>query len=333
MPGTVIATSLRLLWRILERRGVDPASLFDEIGLDPEKLSDPRARYPLNLMRHACARASELLDDPAAGLIAAEVWQPTDFHALGLAFLASSTLRTALERLVRYSAMVNDLVRYSVIDSGDRITLVCNMADGDFGEVATIEDARWVIILDSCRRAYGYSLDPLEVTFLHADPGLEIGKFYGLFRCAMQFGAPVSSMTFPAEVIDRPLPASNRELAHMHDGVLSDVIGKLQRDDIVSRTKSAIIDNLPSDDFTAEKVANSLHMSSRNLQRKLAAENTTFRALVEVIRQELARSYLTDSDSTLQDIAFLLGFSSQAAFTRAFKRWTGHTPQEYRDIA
>jgi AraC-like DNA-binding protein len=333
MSGTVIATSLRLLWRILERRGINPALLFEEIGLDPGKLSNPRARYPLNLMRLACARASELLDDRAAGLTAAEVWQPTDFHALGFAFLASSTLRTALDRLVRYSAMVNDLVMYSVDDSGDRITLVCSTQNGDFSEVATIEDARWAIVLDSCRRIYGSSFDPLDVTFLHAEPGLEIGQFYGFFRCAMQFDAPVSSMTFPAEVIDKPLPASNRELAHVHDRVLSDVIGKLRRDDIVSRTKSAIIEHLPSEDFTTEKVANALHMSSRNLQRKLAAENTTFRTLVELVRQELATSYLTDGAYTLLEIAFLLGFSSQAAFTRAFRRWTGYTPQQYRDTA
>ena len=330
MSGTVIATSLRLLWRILERRGIDPATLFKDVGLDPGQLGNPRARYPLNLMHLACARASKVLNDPAAGLTAAEVWQPTDFHALGFAFLASSTLRSALNRLVRYSTIVNDLVRYSVVDRGDQVTLLCNTQYGDSDEVATLEDARWAIVLDSCRRAYGASLDPLEVTFLHADPGPARGQFYGFFRCVMRFDAAVSSMAFPAEILDRPLPASNRDLALIHDRVLSNAVGKLQRDDIVSRTKSAIIECLPSENINIDTVADVLHMSTRSLQRKLAAENTTFRGLVEVVRHELAKSYLADGAYTLMEITFLLGFSSQAAFCRAFKRWSGRTPQELR---
>jgi len=331
MTGTVIATSVRLLWRILERRGIDPDPLFKEVGLDPAMLNNPRSRYPVDLMRLACTRASEMLDDPGAGLAAAEVWQPTDFHALGIAFLASTTLRNALDRLVRYSAMVNNLLSFSVVERVDQVILSRSTEYIDIGEPATLEDAHWAIILDMCRHAYGADLDPLEVTFLHPDPGSAMGKFYGFFRCPMRFGEPVSSMIFSAEVLDRPLPASNRELAHAQDRVLSEFVGKLQRDDIVSRTKSAISDYLPSDNFTSKVVADALHMSPRSLQRKLAAENTTFSNLVEAVRQELAESYLADGSFTLTEISYLLGFSAQPAFSRAFKRWKGLTPQEFRD--
>lgn len=330
MPGTVIATSVRLLWRILERRGIDPAPLFEEVGLDPESLSNPRARYSVSLMRLACARASEMLDDPGSGLNAAEVWQPTDFHALGFAFLASTTLRSALERLVRYSVIVNDLVSFSLAECGDQAILSCNTKYADIAEVAALEDGRWAVVLDMCRRVYGADLDPVEVTFLHPDPGAEMGKFYGFFRCAMRFGASVSSMTFSAEALDKPLPASNRELALAQDRVLREFVAKLRRDDIVSRTKSTISDYLPSENFTSEVVAKALHMSPRSLQRKLAAENTTFRKLVEAVRRELAESYLADGSFNLPEISYLLGFSSQSAFCRAFKRWTGLTPQEFR---
>jgi AraC-like DNA-binding protein len=77
-------------------------------------------------------------------------------------------------------------------------------------------------------------------------------------------------------------------------------------------------------------VAAELHMSPRSLQRKLSAENTTFRKLVEAVRQELAESYLADGNTPLMEISYLLGFSAQSAFSRAFKRWTGSTPQEFR---
>jgi AraC-like DNA-binding protein len=137
-------------------------------------------------------------------------------------------------------------------------------------------------------------------------------------------------MTFPAEVLDRPLSSANRELALAHDRVLGEFVAKLQRDDIVSRTKSAISDWLPSGDFSSEAVARALHMSPRSLQRKLAAQGTTFRKLLQAVREELAQSYLADGSLTLLEISYLLGFSEQSAFSRAFKRWTGSTPQDFR---
>ena len=100
--------------------------------------------------------------------------------------------------------------------------------------------------------------------------------------------------------------------------------------DIVSRTKSVISDNLTLGNFTSEVVAARLNLSTRNLQRKLAAEGTTYRKIVDAVRKELAESYLTDASFALSEIGYLVGFSSQAAFSRAFKRWTGLTPQEFR---
>jgi AraC-like DNA-binding protein len=74
-------------------------------------------------------------------------------------------------------------------------------------------------------------------------------------------------------------------------------------------------------------------MSPRSLQRKLANVDTTFRNLVEQVREELAKSFLTDESYNLIEITYMLGFSSQSSFTRAFKRWTGVTPQDFRDAA
>ena len=333
MSGTAIATSVRILWRMLERRGVDPTPLFKEVGLDPEKLSNPRARYPADLMRLAWTRAAELMDDPGFGLTIAEVWRPTDFHALGYAFMASITLRKALDRLVRYNAVVDNLVSFSVVERGDRVILSYSAEHSEVNEPAILEDARWAVVLDMCRQAYGMDLDPLDITFLHPEPSTDMGEFFGHFRCPMRFGEPVASMTFPVGVLDNPLPASNRELALAHDRVLTEFVGKLNRDDIVSRVKSAIIENLPSGSLTDKGVADALHMSARTLQRKLAAEDTSFRNLVEVMRRELAESYLADGNLSIIEISYLLGFSEKSSFYRAFKRWTSLTPQEFRSAA
>ena len=333
MIGTAIATAGRILWRMLENRGIDPAPLFEEAGLDASSRDNPLVRYPLKQATLVWRRASEVLDDPAFGLSIASVWKPSDFHALGCAFMASATLRDALNRLVRYNPVVYDVISYSLAERGGRAVLAYNPVHGEIDEPPILEDTRWAVVLDACRRVYGAELDPLEVTFWHPEPESGMGAFLEHFRCPLRFGETVASMSFPAEILDRRLPAANRELALSLDRTLSEYASKLQRDDIVSRTKSVISDSLPSGNYTSEVVAAELNMSPRSLQRKLAAEGTAYRKLVDSVRQELAESFLGEGSFTLEEISYLLGFSSQAAFSRAFKRWTGLTPREFRDAA
>jgi len=333
MIGTAIATAGRILWRMLERRGIDPEPLFKEAGLDPDSRDNPLVRYPIKEARLAWTRASKMLGDPAFGLTIATVWQPSDFHALGCAFMASTTLRDALNRLVRYNAVVYDVISYSLAEQDGRAILSYNPVHGKLDEPAILEDTRWAVVLDACRRVYGANLDPLEVIFWHAEPESGMDEFIEYYRCPLRFGEPIASMTFPSEVLDRPLPGSNRELALSLDRTLIDYIEKLQRDDIVSRTQSAISEYLSSGDIASEVVAGKLNIGTRSLQRKLAAEGTTYRKLLDSVRQELAESYVTDGNFSLTEISYLLGFSSQAAFSRAFKRWTGVTPREFRDAA
>jgi AraC-like DNA-binding protein len=318
---------------MLENRGIDPAPLFKDAGLDPSSRDNPLLRYPVKEATLVWRRASEILDDPTFGLTIVKLWQPSDFHALGCAFMASTTLRDALNRLVRYNPVVYDVVSYSLVERGGREILSYNPVPDELDEPAILEDTRWAVVLDACRRVYGADLDPLEVTFWHPEPESGMDAFLEYFHCPLRFSEPVASMTFSTEILDKRLPAANRELALSLDRTLRDYVSKLQHDDIVSRTKSVISDNLPSGNYTSEAVAAELHTSPRSLQRKLAAEGAAYRKLVDTVRQELAESYLGDDSFTLEEISYLLGFSSQAAFTRAFKRWTGSTPREFRSAA
>jgi len=119
MIATTLASAARPFWRLLELYKIDPAYVFREAGLDPALMGKPRERYKAERQVAAWTKAAELIDDPCFGLKIAEVWSPTDLHALGYAFLASSTLRTALERICRYVHVVNDVVGYQLGADGD----------------------------------------------------------------------------------------------------------------------------------------------------------------------------------------------------------------------
>jgi AraC-like DNA-binding protein len=110
-------------------------------------------------------------------------------------------------------------------------------------------------------------------------------------------------------------------------------LAQLDQDHIIQKVKAVIIDQLPSGNVTDETVARELYMSSRKLQRQLRNDGTTFTTLLTEIRQDLAQRYLREQHISLTEIAFLLGFSESSAFSRAFKRWMGVTPSEYRKAA
>ena len=112
MIGTSLASLSRPLWRVLERHQINPEFVFREAGLDPALMDESRSRFQAERVAYAWRKAAELITDPCFGLEVADAWFPTDFHALGYAFLASSTLRTGLNRLCRYVDVVDNAVGF-----------------------------------------------------------------------------------------------------------------------------------------------------------------------------------------------------------------------------
>jgi AraC-like DNA-binding protein len=133
--------------------------------------------------------------------------------------------------------------------------------------------------------------------------------------------------------IDTPLGGYNPEIARIHDQIIIRYLADMNKDDIVERAKGAIIKLLPSGKVTDEKVAQELFMSVRSLQRNLHQRDTTFGQLLDAVRQDLANEYVRDRSISLTEVAFILGFSEQSVFSKAFKRWTGRTPSDMRKAA
>ena len=308
MTGTVISTAYRILVRMLEQYDIDPLPLFTKAGIDPAALSKSMVRIP---WKQAVIVWKEISDkvDPGFGLSVSRAWQPSDFHSLGCAFMSSNTLRDALNRVIRFNSLVYDVVTYSLVEKDETAVLSYKANYDIHDEPAISEDTRWAIVLNACRRIYGEELNPVEVTFWHDEPSTATDKFVAYYRCPIKFGEKNACMTFSKEVLDKPLPASNHELALTLDRTLNDYISKFQQEDIIARTKSVISEMLPSGQINSEMVADALHMSPRSLQRRLAGVDTTFRYLVEQVRQELAKSYLADKTYSMIEITYMCQFA------------------------
>jgi len=134
------------------------------------------------------------------------------------------------------------------------------------------------------------------------------------------------------EEVDKRLTGSNDQLAKLNEHIVVKYLAHREKADILNRAKAAIIDNLGSGNVNETSVAESLHMTPRNMHRKLQKEDSSFKILLTETRRELAQQYIQDRSKTLTEISFLLGFSEVSSFSRAYKGWTGQPPSEARQI-
>ena len=333
MPSATVLTSWsRAVRRALDRSGCDSAALFAAAGLDIAALDDPNARYPLAGTTRLWQLATEATGNPCFGLaVASEVTQTT-FHALGYSLSASTTLQQAFERIVRYFRLVTDAVELELTHQADGYHFVIRPRPGPELPAHEAVDAFVALFVRFCRAMLGREFSPLRVRLARPAPPAE-GRagFDALFRAPLEFGCTETALWFAAPAFERRLEGANPELARLNDEVALRYLARFDRDNLNARLRAALIEQLPLGEPSAAKLAAQLHVSLRSLQRRLAEEGTSYEDLLTATRRELALSHLADTRYSLSEVAYLLGFADASSFSRAFKRWTGQTPGQYRD--
>lgn len=330
MPTSVLATLARPLWRLAEDQNLDATSIFRESGLDPDRLRELRGHYPYDHVSSAWLKVAAITNNPHIGLNVAKYYRPLDLHALGVAFLSSNTLLQALKRIERYESVLNSSLNFSVIEKPGSIDLMCEGLPLDEQALIIAEDSRSSVILDLCRIGIGGPLAPMEIAFTYPQP-MNTEAHDNILRCPITFSAPKYRISFSVSDSERLFTAANRDLARGNDQILDKMLKELEKSDLVSKVKQAIVEHLPSGTPSEETIAQSVLTSTRTLNRRLVKEGTNFRTLLTEVRRELAEQYISDIDIPITEISFLLGFSDISSFSRAFKRWTGRPPQSFRE--
>jgi AraC-like DNA-binding protein len=326
---TFLATTGQIFLKLLEMHGIDAERFVREGGYAPDVFRDPSARLPTSAVDKAVKAVAARIGDPAFALRAARCWHPSNLGALGHAWLASSTLRTALQRLERYNRILSEKATYRLRESPGGVRLVFDHGRQDLTFGALGADYALSILVDMCRMNFGASLRPLEVTLRRPTPE-EPAPWEQFYGGRILFGAAQDSLLFARRDVDLPLPVSNRVIAGTLDTILVQQLAELDRSNVPARCKAALLERLSGGDAPEADIAKVLHMSRRTLQRKLAEADLTYQQLMDDTRRDLALRYIGDSTKTITEITFLLGFSGQSAFTRAFRRWTGSSPSDYR---
>lgn len=329
MRGTTIASWAQLVARAVEARGMDVDGLFAEAGLDASVLDDPDARYSVEGMQRLWRLATDATGTPDFGLEAARCWHPSIWHALGYAWLASTTLRDAAGRVARYGRMVTTGVVLELAESQRGAWLNSKLRPGQQPAVRAAQDAAMATVVRMCRFSVGEKFRPLGVRFSYPRPA-STDSLSEFFQAPLQFGSETMGLELARADLDQPLPTGNAELARANERVAVEYLARFDRSNLSLRVRSELLRQLPSGHASETSVAAALNIAPRTMQRRLRAERTTYSQLVEEVRRELAAQYVRQSNLSINEITYLLGFSEPSNFSRAFKRWTGRSPSAWR---
>lgn len=337
MPSTnnnlsTLSSVAHMVAQTLESYSVDSAAIFKQVDIDLDKLHDPDARIPTVAMQKVWHMAVEATGDPCFGINVAKNIQPTAFHGLGFSWIASSTLRDALERLCRYSKVLVSAGGI-VLQEQNEGTYLCLKIPPLYGRLVDASiDAGLGMFVQMCRLTVGSQFSPVRVELQREAPAC-VDRLLEFFDCPIDFTAAENRIFFSNEVLNKTLATANPALARVNDQVVTEYLARFCHGNITNRVRACIIECLPSGVPTQSLIANTLHVSVRDLQRKLQSEDTNFKQLMNDVRQQLAEQYLKEPHRSIGEITYILGFTEPSNFTRAFKRWTGDNPKAFREYA
>ena len=320
-----IATVTEAIARTLESYQIDTQALFTSLDLGPEPFRDPDARVSKAKMEQIWTQAEARTGNPCIGFEIGQALTATNLHAVGYAWLASATLREGLQRIVRYQRLIATHADMGLSQQGDVVEMQIDREPGeDLGD-----DAAFAGLVRLCRDVSYPEFSPQSVHMMRIEP-ICAPKLAEYFACPIEYEASIDKICFTAESVDADLRRNNPSLAQASEAVARDYLANLDKKDVVARARSIIVARLPDGEPNRGAVASRLAMSERTLARRLSARNYTFTSLVDEVREKLGKEYLRQSRFSVTDIAFLLGFTDQSNFARAFKRWSGDSPSEFR---
>ena len=313
---------------VVRSLGANPVEVLAGAGFKPEFFDNPDTRISFAARNRLLAHCATATDCPHFGLL---VGQRAGLHSLGLIgplVRYASDIRSALQSLVRYLHLHVRGATTSLI-SDERVgKLTWDVFQPRRDGVVHVEDGALAAIFNIMRALCGSDWKPTEVWFAHPPP-TDDGPFRRFFSAPLRFGAERNAVVFAAAWLSRPVLEADDQLRKQIQERI-DALEARHVGEFPAQVRSVLSSVLLTDDAGVELVAALFSMRSRTLNRRLAAYGTSFKELADESRFELARQMLEDPSYAVCDAADTLGYADASAFIRAFRRWTGTTPAQWR---
>lgn len=330
-PSVAAGVTARVFQFAIER-GVPRDALLDRSGVAPSVLDDPDARVPLARHLAVLRAAAALSNEPAFALHYGAAVNLAEASVVGLIGYASETMLDAFAQLQRYARLITDfgpglMPRFALERDVAGLWIADHRPDPD-GTPELTEIAFAQIVGGTRRFGDGPFVQAVEVT--HRDPGYR-ADYERVLSAPIRFGCARNRMRVDARWLTRRVAVQPRyafAILTRHADVL---LARLEgAGTLAARVEAALLPVLHTGGNGIAETAARLGLGRDTLYRRLKREDTTFEHVRDVLRYRLALDYLGGGNVSVNEIAYLLGFGDPAAFSRAFKRWTGLSPGAYR---
>jgi len=316
---------------VLRSLGANPAEVLAEAGLAPELFDNPDSRISFALRSRLFRHCVNRTGCQHFGLL---VGQQAGLHSLGLVGLLvqhSPDVGNALRSLVR---SLHHHVRGAVTNlavSDQTAMLSYSIYEIRVEATDQIGDGAVAVMFNILRALCGPDWKPVEVQFAHRKPD-DLRPFQQFFRVPMRFDAEQNGVVFTADWLQRPVAGADAELRSLLQQQI-DALEAAHGGDFQEQVRALLRSALLAGHASANQIAELFSMHARTLSRRLNACGTSFQLLVDEGRFEIARQMLENTDVEIKQIAVMLEYADASAFARAFRRWSGATPSQWRASA
>ena len=320
----------RLAYERGRKEGVDADALLRQAHLTPHEIKNKD--IPLGV-QNQIKFADLVAKATSDSLLGFRLAYSYDLHELGLLYYviaSAETLLGSLQRVARYSDVANEAVDLEV-KKGDLLRVRPH-----FSGIARHSDVHqmefWMAsLVRVCREVIGSNFRPIEIRIMH-DRREHVREMEKLLGCPVKTGVSVDEIIFSGKSGEYPVITADPYLNRLCVRFCEETLARLGKktSQLKVQVENAIAVLLPHGEMHFDVVATELGMSGRTLARRLASEGHSFSKILDGLRSVLARRYLTESDMSISEIAWLLGYSEVANFTHAFRRWTGTNPRNAR---
>jgi AraC-like DNA-binding protein len=328
---TVRISGIAAIPAILEQLNANPDEVFARANVDRSLFDDPTNSIGITTVGRLIRECVNATECEHFGFLVGQQGGPKSFGLIGLAVRHSPDIATALQRLGAYQHLYHG-GQIIVLEVHDEVALLryaitCPGVDA----LDQIDDGALAILCNIFRSLCGTDWLPLEVRFAHRRPR-NLRPFLRFFQTSLVFDAEESALVFSANWLRKKLPPVDADLERLLLQQMRELESG-QGGSFPDQVRSVLRTGLLSGRSSAEQVARLFSMHRRTMTRRLAASGLSFAALVDEGRFEISRQLLENTTLDVKQIAATLDYADASAFTRAFHRWSGTTPSEWRSRA
>jgi AraC-like DNA-binding protein len=314
----------------IEEAGGDPDQVLRSVGLERSVFASPDGFVACADFTRILEEAARTTGDDCFGLHFGAAYDPKDLGPLTYVALNSPTIADGFTNIGRYLRVHNEAAHVSLGTEGRLAYVRHRLVHLPIETHRQHNECSVTVGLNMLRLMVGSRWAPLEVQFAHEAPR-QTSEHGRIFGAPVSFGCAVNAFVVERAFLERQIPAADERLYPVLQRYLDGVLKEMPREDaLLASVRSIVGESIRDGAPTLTRVARKVAMAPRTLQRRLREHGVDFKALVDDTRRRFALSYLRDPKNTFTDIAYLLGYSEVSAFNRAFKRWTGSTPSDYR---